>query len=88
MCIVGLVQSPSAKVPLVLVHNRDESLHRPTEGMARREGVLCGKDLRAGGTWLGFHERSGTRLRARLAEEQRPIGPFHRITRQHGPRGA
>lgn len=40
----------------MLLSHRDEFLARPTQGLHRwREGpILAGRDLRSGGTWLGF----------------------------------
>jgi uncharacterized protein with NRDE domain len=40
----------------VIISNRDEWLHRPTQAMAwwPETEMLAGKDLTAGGTWLGL----------------------------------
>ena len=43
---------------LILAANRDEYYERPTKSMHwwKAEGVLAGKDLQAGGTWLGVSD--------------------------------
>ncbi len=45
--------------PLVLAANRDEHFDRPSAAPALLKGdpgIIAGKDLRAGGTWLGVNE--------------------------------
>lgn len=49
------------RYPLIVVANRDEVLNRPTEALhewsAEREGtggIVAGRDVTAGGTWLGL----------------------------------
>lgn len=45
--------------PLVLAANRDEHFDRPSAAPALLDGhprIIAGKDLRAGGTWLGVNE--------------------------------
>jgi uncharacterized protein with NRDE domain len=55
MCIIAFHWQPDGPVPLVLAANRDEFHERPTAPLAWWEGgrILAGRDLRAGGTWLG-----------------------------------
>ena len=55
MCIIAFHWQPDGPVPLVLAANRDEFYERPTAPLAWWEGgrLLAGRDLRAGGTWLG-----------------------------------
>tara|TARA_R110001592_G_scaffold9049_6_gene48676 strand:+ start:4362 stop:5063 length:702 start_codon:yes stop_codon:yes gene_type:complete len=39
-----------------MVANRDEYFDRPTKGLHQWEnGIYAGKDLKGGGTWMGFH---------------------------------
>lgn len=56
MCVLTLISDPAPGVSLVVAANRDEYLHRlsvpPTE---LSPGVVGGKDLEAGGTWLGLN---------------------------------
>ncbi|BAN45969.1 NRDE family protein [Metapseudomonas resinovorans] len=56
MCLIVFAWRPGHEVPLVLAANRDEFYARPTLPLAKWEdapGVLAGRDLEAGGTWLG-----------------------------------
>lgn len=56
MCVLVLISNPAPGVSLVVAANRDEYLHRlsvpPTE---LGPGIVGGKDLEAGGTWLGIN---------------------------------
>lgn len=58
MCLIAFALNASAHWPLVIVANRDEFWHRPTLPLQRWTApngveVVCGRDLQAGGTWLG-----------------------------------
>lgn len=56
MCLVLAAVRVLDDAPLVLLANRDEWYDRPSEGPRSRGGdpeIVCGLDLRAGGTWLG-----------------------------------
>lgn len=56
MCLVLVAYKVHPRYPLVLVGNRDEFLARPAEPLHRWSDdptVLAGRDLQAGGTWLG-----------------------------------
>jgi uncharacterized protein with NRDE domain len=55
MCLIGFRWQPASREPLLLLGNRDEFYARPATAMAWWAGghILAGKDLRAGGTWLG-----------------------------------
>ena len=55
MCLIAFQWQPERPVPLFVVGNRDEFYERPTAPLAWWEGgrILAGRDLRAGGTWLG-----------------------------------
>jgi uncharacterized protein with NRDE domain len=59
MCLVAFAVGASARWPLVIAANRDEFLERPTLPLARwntasGQEVISGRDLRAGGTWMGI----------------------------------
>jgi uncharacterized protein with NRDE domain len=56
MCLIAWNWQPGSTNPLLLVANRDEFYARPTAPLAWWEdaGILAGRDLQAGGTWLGF----------------------------------
>ncbi len=56
MCLIGFRWHPGVAIPLLVAANRDEFYERPTAPMAWWEGgqLLAGRDLKAGGTWLGL----------------------------------
>lgn len=60
MCLAAIALDASRRFPLVVAANRDEFFHRPTARLAwwTPEGggqpILGGRDLAAGGTWMGL----------------------------------
>lgn len=62
MCVVALARRVHPDWPLILIGNRDEFHARPAAALAEWEdgsGIVAGRDLQAGGTWLGVHRPSG-----------------------------
>ena len=62
MCVVALAWQVHARWPLILIGNRDEFHSRPSAPLAAWDdgsGIIAGRDLQAGGTWLGVHPPSG-----------------------------
>lgn len=56
MCVLALWVGVDPAVPLVVAANRDEAYARPSAPPAEIEpGILAGKDLESGGTWLGVN---------------------------------
>jgi uncharacterized protein with NRDE domain len=56
MCLVAFSWKIHDEFPLVISANRDEFFDRPTQALHQWEnGLIAGKDLRGGGTWMGFH---------------------------------
>ncbi|NUP07698.1 MAG: NRDE family protein [Polyangiaceae bacterium] len=56
MCLLALAVDPHPSLRFVLAANRDEAFERPTREAHFWDDapdVLAGRDLRAGGTWLG-----------------------------------
>lgn len=55
MCLIAFAYQVHPWYPLVVVSNRDEFLERPTERLHKwqGEGIVAGKDLQQGGTWMG-----------------------------------
>jgi uncharacterized protein with NRDE domain len=54
MCVLAFAWRAHAQWPLVAIANRDEFHARPAAPLARWEnGIVAGRDLRSGGTWLG-----------------------------------
>lgn len=62
MCVVALAWQVHADWPLILIGNRDEFHARPSAALHKWDdgsGIVAGRDLQAGGTWLGVHPASG-----------------------------
>ena len=62
MCVVALAHRVHPDWPLILIGNRDEFHARPAAALAEWDdgsGIAAGRDLQAGGTWLGVHRPSG-----------------------------
>ena len=56
MCVAAMAWVMHPRWHLVAIGNRDELHARPTAPLARWDnGVIAGRDLQAGGTWLGVH---------------------------------
>lgn len=61
MCLIGVRIDDHLHYRLMVAANRDERHDRPTEAAdfwSDHPDILAGRDLKAGGTWLGVH-RSG-----------------------------
>ncbi|MBL0915590.1 MAG: NRDE family protein [Sphingopyxis sp.] len=62
MCVVALAHRIHPDWPLILIGNRDEFHARPASAIAEwsdGSGIVAGRDLQAGGTWIGVHRPSG-----------------------------
>ena len=60
MCTILVRWDPAAAEPLVVAANRDEFYDRPSAAAgfwADAPWILGGRDLKAGGTWLGVDRR-------------------------------
>jgi len=60
MCILFLAINRHSKYPLVICANRDEFYQRPTSTAhfwPDNPAMLAGKDLQAGGSWLGVNRQ-------------------------------
>ncbi|MEX2410999.1 MAG: NRDE family protein [Candidatus Paceibacterota bacterium] len=56
MCLIVFAYKCHPTYPLILAGNRDEFYDRPTQNLHVWESeppIIAGKDLKAGGTWLG-----------------------------------
>ncbi len=61
MCILFIARDQRKDFPLIIAANRDEFHARPTKGShiwSSHPPIFAGKDLKAGGTWMGV-TRSG-----------------------------
>jgi uncharacterized protein with NRDE domain len=57
MCLILLSYRVHGRYPLILAANRDEFYERPSAAVSLwndAPGVIAGKDLQRGGTWLGI----------------------------------
>ncbi|RVQ68936.1 NRDE family protein [Croceicoccus ponticola] len=62
MCIAVCGWRSAPDFPLVVIANRDEFHERPTAPLSRwsdGSGIVAGRDMRSGGTWLGVSEDAG-----------------------------
>ncbi|MBP7958893.1 MAG: NRDE family protein [Thiopseudomonas sp.] len=60
MCLVVFAWQPQCRQPLLLLANRDEVHARPSAALAQwpdQPSIYAGRDLEAGGTWLGIAEQ-------------------------------
>ncbi|GGS56190.1 hypothetical protein GCM10010156_13450 [Planobispora rosea] len=81
MCTVALSIEPDAAIPLIMVGVRDEFTGRPWVPPAEHwPGLVGGRDLRAGGTWLAVDPASG-RAGALLNGHGVPAGEERRRSR-------
>lgn len=56
MCLVAISWKNHPDYPLIIRANRDEFFERPSEKIHQwKSGFYGGKDLKSGGTWMGFH---------------------------------
>src|SRR5690606_28363733 len=80
MCLIAFNWMDHPAYRLILVGNRDEFFNRPTSSLHLwREGFYGGKDLKGGGTWMGFHPngRFATLTNHRVAKNPR-LDPISR----------
>jgi uncharacterized protein with NRDE domain len=83
MCLIALALECSARFPLVVAANRDEWFARPSAPLdwwrraADAPRLLAGRDLGAGGTWLGLseHGRVGALTNVRAPDRVRTDAP-------------
>ena len=61
MCILFIAIEQHPDYPVIICANRDEFHQRPTQSMHwwSEQNILAGKDLQAGGTWLGLNANGG-----------------------------
>lgn len=77
MCLIALALQQSERFPLVIAANRDEFFDRPAAPLAwwsPGEGgpdILSGRDLQAGGTWLGLNAAGRLAAVTNVREPQR-----------------
>jgi uncharacterized protein with NRDE domain len=75
MCLLVLAWQAHPKYPLIVAANRDEYHERPAAPLApwpAPDHILAGRDLRAGGTWLGLDRTRRFGVVTNFRERQRP----------------
>lgn len=80
MCLITLSFARHPDYRLILAANRDEFHARPTQDAhwwPDKPGILGGRDLQAGGTWLAVN-RSGRFGTVTNYRDAKPVDPSHR----------
>ncbi len=73
MCVAAAAFRAHPRWRLVVIANRDEFHERPTAPLARwGDGIIAGRDLQAGGTWLGVSDNGRAALVTNLRAEGYP----------------
>lgn len=73
MCLILFALDATPDFPLILAANRDEFHSRPTEPLHRwPDGIIAGRDQRAGGTWLGVAPGRGWAALTNYRDAQLP----------------
>lgn len=81
MCVIFFAYETHPKYPLLLLANRDEFYNRPTAPAARWEDdlrIFAGRDLLAGGTWLGVTDTGRIAAVTNYREHNAPKGTASR----------
>ena len=81
MCLVLFAYDPHSHHPLVVAANRDEFYARPARSAHfwdDEPGILAGRDLSAGGTWLGVSRSGRFATVTNFAEEGPSEAPLSR----------
>jgi uncharacterized protein with NRDE domain len=83
MCLIAFAIGASPRWPLVVASNRDEFLNRPTQPLQRwqtdaGQDIVSGRDLRAGGTWLGLTPGGRVAFLTNVREANAPAAPRSR----------
>ena len=76
MCTLLILYRPKNKWPLIIAGNRDEMKDRPWlppgKHWSKCNGIIAGKDLTAGGSWLGINTNG---LVATILNRTNSLGP-------------
>lgn len=76
MCLIALAWRVRADLPLLLLANRDEFRERPWAPASRwgEPPMLAGRDLKAGGTWLGLADDGRFAAVTNVRDPRAPAG--------------
>ncbi|MFP6848455.1 MAG: NRDE family protein [Pseudomonas sp.] len=81
MCLIVLAWRPGHAQPLVVAANRDEFYARPSQALCEwtdTPGLFAGRDLQAGGTWLGAGPGGRFAALTNIRDLNLPQGPRSR----------
>lgn len=77
MCLIVFAWRPAHRQPLIVAANRDEFYARPTSPLTEwldAPGVFAGRDLEAGGTWLGIGNNGRFAALTNIRDPDYPLG--------------
>lgn len=83
MCLIALALDQHLRYPLVIAANRDEFLHRPAAALDWWQNapdtvpLLGGRDLQAGGTWMGLSAQGRLAMLTNVRDlpRHKPVAP-------------
>ena len=81
MCLIALAIDQDRRFPLVIAANRDEFFNRPASRLAwwtpdsGGPAILGGRDMQAGGTWLGMTTLGRLAMLTNVREPHLPPDP-------------
>ncbi|KAA0987510.1 hypothetical protein FQ192_21195 [Pseudomonas sp. ANT_J12] len=81
MCLIVFAWRPGHAQPLIVAANRDEFYARPTQPLAQwadAPHVHAGRDLEAGGTWLGIGANGRFAALTNIRKPDQPASPKSR----------
>ena len=77
MCLIVFSWQPNSHQPLLLLANRDEVHARPSAALAQwsdQPRIYSGRDLEAGGSWLGIAEQDRFAALTNIRDTALPLG--------------
>ena len=90
MCLIAFALAADPRYRLILIGNRDEFHDRPAQTLQwwpDAPGIAGGRDLQAGGTWLGVHRRGRVAAITNVREPSAPAPTGDEPSRGELPRG-